>query len=212
MHAAAGPAPLAPARTSMSARRSRSASTASRACSRSTPCPARRRSVELLAADGVLATQATVSRDLEELGAVKVRVPGGETVYAIPELRQGPGRARGPSAAGARRLGRRGGALGQPGRAAHAAGVGPRGRVGASTGPAWPTSSVPSPATTPAWWWRRNGPVGPKVAPASARSPVSSTDDDGNEDGVRSESYWHTAAASTRRSPCGGWARSWASR
>jgi transcriptional regulator of arginine metabolism len=42
--------------------------------------------VELLAADGVLATQATVSRDLEELGAVKVRVAGGETVYAIPEL------------------------------------------------------------------------------------------------------------------------------
>ena len=41
--------------------------------------------VELLAADGVLATQATVSRDLEELGAVKVLVPGGETVYAIPE-------------------------------------------------------------------------------------------------------------------------------
>ena len=42
--------------------------------------------VELLAADGVVATQATVSRDLEEMGAVKVRVPGGETVYAVPEL------------------------------------------------------------------------------------------------------------------------------
>ena len=42
--------------------------------------------VELLAGDGVVATQATVSRDLDELGAVKVRVPGGETVYAIPEL------------------------------------------------------------------------------------------------------------------------------
>jgi len=41
--------------------------------------------VELLATEGVVATQATVSRDLEELGAVKVRVPGGETVYAIPE-------------------------------------------------------------------------------------------------------------------------------
>ncbi len=41
--------------------------------------------VELLAADGINATQATVSRDLEDLGAVKVRVPGGETVYAIPE-------------------------------------------------------------------------------------------------------------------------------
>jgi transcriptional regulator of arginine metabolism len=42
--------------------------------------------VDLLAAEKVVATQATVSRDLEEMGAVKVRVPGGETVYAIPEL------------------------------------------------------------------------------------------------------------------------------
>ncbi|HEX2564604.1 MAG TPA: arginine repressor [Acidimicrobiales bacterium] len=42
--------------------------------------------VELLAADGITATQATVSRDLEDLGAIKVRVPGGETVYAIPDL------------------------------------------------------------------------------------------------------------------------------
>jgi hypothetical protein len=38
-----------------------------------------------LADEGIGATQATVSRDLEDLGAVKVRVPGGETVYAIPE-------------------------------------------------------------------------------------------------------------------------------
>lgn len=42
--------------------------------------------VDLLAADGVVATQATVSRDLEDMGAVKVRVPGGELVYAVPEL------------------------------------------------------------------------------------------------------------------------------
>lgn len=42
--------------------------------------------VELLADAGVVATQATVSRDLEDLGAIKVRVPGGATVYAIPEL------------------------------------------------------------------------------------------------------------------------------
>lgn len=41
--------------------------------------------VELLAADGVVATQATVSRDLEDLGAVKVRIPGGAMAYAIPE-------------------------------------------------------------------------------------------------------------------------------
>lgn len=42
--------------------------------------------VELLGEEGVEATQATVSRDLEDLGAVKVRVPGGETAYALPEL------------------------------------------------------------------------------------------------------------------------------
>jgi transcriptional regulator of arginine metabolism len=42
--------------------------------------------VDLLAAVGITATQATVSRDLEEIGAIKVRVPGGATVYAVPEL------------------------------------------------------------------------------------------------------------------------------
>ena len=41
--------------------------------------------VEMLASDGVVATQATVSRDLEDLGAVKVRIPGGAMAYAIPE-------------------------------------------------------------------------------------------------------------------------------
>jgi transcriptional regulator of arginine metabolism len=41
--------------------------------------------VDLLADQGIVATQGTVSRDLEDLGAVKVRVPGGDTVYAIPE-------------------------------------------------------------------------------------------------------------------------------
>ena len=42
--------------------------------------------VDLLAAEGIVATQATVSRDLEDLGAVKVRTAGGETAYAIPEF------------------------------------------------------------------------------------------------------------------------------
>ena len=41
--------------------------------------------VELLATEGLVLTQATVSRDLEELGAVKVRIPGGQMAYAIPE-------------------------------------------------------------------------------------------------------------------------------
>ena len=42
--------------------------------------------VELLADEWPALTQATVSRDLEELGAVKVRIPGGQMAYAIPEL------------------------------------------------------------------------------------------------------------------------------
>ena len=42
--------------------------------------------VQLLAEVGVEATQATASRDLEEIGAVKVRAAGGESVYAVPEL------------------------------------------------------------------------------------------------------------------------------
>jgi len=42
--------------------------------------------IELLAGEGIDATQATVSRDLDDLGAVKVRVASGNTVYAIPEF------------------------------------------------------------------------------------------------------------------------------
>jgi transcriptional regulator of arginine metabolism len=50
------------------------------------PVASQQQLVELLAHDGVVATQATVSRDLEELGAIKVRAGGGDSVYAIPEL------------------------------------------------------------------------------------------------------------------------------
>ncbi len=42
--------------------------------------------VELLSSDGTDVNVSTVSRDLEELGAIKVRIPGGETAYAVPEL------------------------------------------------------------------------------------------------------------------------------
>ena len=38
----------------------------------------------LLAEDGLVATQATLSRDLVELGAVKVRHSDGTLVYAVP--------------------------------------------------------------------------------------------------------------------------------
>ena len=42
--------------------------------------------VDLLADEGISATQATVSRDLEELGAITVRIPGGDKAFALPEL------------------------------------------------------------------------------------------------------------------------------
>jgi transcriptional regulator of arginine metabolism len=45
--------------------------------------------VALLAADDVEVTQATLSRDLEEMGAVKVRRPGG-MVYAVGDEAPGP--------------------------------------------------------------------------------------------------------------------------
>lgn len=38
---------------------------------------------KLLAKEGIKATQVTVSRDLEEVGAIKVRSSAGDTVYAI---------------------------------------------------------------------------------------------------------------------------------
>lgn len=40
----------------------------------------------LLTASGIRVTQATLSRDLDELGAVKLRTPdGGQPVYVVPE-------------------------------------------------------------------------------------------------------------------------------
>ena len=95
--------------------------------------------VELLAADGVAATQATVSRDLEDLGALKVRVAGGETAYAIPELpARTSGRPRTTSAASS--------------------------ATGWSRWPTPATSSCCAPRRgRPTWWARRS------TAPASPR-------------------------------------------
>lgn len=41
--------------------------------------------VTALGDQGIEVTQATVSRDLEELGAIKIRTADGESAYAIPE-------------------------------------------------------------------------------------------------------------------------------
>lgn len=49
-----------------------------------TPVASQAALAELLAADGLTVTQATLSRDLDELGAVKVPAPDGSLVYAVP--------------------------------------------------------------------------------------------------------------------------------
>ena len=62
---------------------------------------------DLLARDGVRVTQATLSRDLVELDAIKVRSPSGGLVYAVPA--EGGDRrpsVPGESAAGSQRLAR----------------------------------------------------------------------------------------------------------
>ena len=46
---------------------------------------------ELLAEDGLHVTQATLSRDLEELGAVRLRGPAGSLIYRLPGEPGGPG-------------------------------------------------------------------------------------------------------------------------
>lgn len=52
---------------------------------RSRPVRSQTELVELLATAGAQVTQATLSRDLEELGAMKVRGADGAAVYLIPE-------------------------------------------------------------------------------------------------------------------------------
>jgi transcriptional regulator of arginine metabolism len=65
------------------------------------PVRSQKELVELLAATGQVATQATVSRDLEELGAVKVRRDG-RVVYALAGTP--PGALPGPGGEALRRL------------------------------------------------------------------------------------------------------------
>jgi transcriptional regulator of arginine metabolism len=58
---------------------------------------------ELLAADGFAVTQATLSRDLDELGAVKVTTQHGDQVYAVP-AEGGDTRAHAPDTESVARL------------------------------------------------------------------------------------------------------------
>jgi len=54
------------------------------------------RLLDLLRVQGFDATQATVSRDLEELGATKVRAGDGQLVYALPDTDPSPEVSRDP--------------------------------------------------------------------------------------------------------------------
>lgn len=58
---------------------------------------------DLLANDGFAVTQATLSRDLDELGAVKVAAEGGDQVYAVP-AEGGDKRAHAPDTESVARL------------------------------------------------------------------------------------------------------------
>ena len=70
----------------------------------STPIRSQTELADRLAAAGVTVTQATLSRDLLDLDAVKVRTPDGALVYAVPAEGgdRTPVAARGSSASGAR--------------------------------------------------------------------------------------------------------------
>jgi len=113
--------------------------------------------VALLADQGVEATQTTVSRDLDDLGAVKVRLPGGETAYALPEL---PVRQIAPEDHLRRVLGEW---------VAH--------RPGPPTSSGRPWTAAASrrswalwPETTRCWWWSTSGSGAPSWRHACATS------------------------------------------
>jgi transcriptional regulator of arginine metabolism len=63
-----------------------------------TPVSSQPQLLDLLSGEGISATQATVSRDLEDLGAVKVRVPRRRHGLRDPRVRAGPPRTGGPPA------------------------------------------------------------------------------------------------------------------
>lgn len=86
---------------------------------------------ERLREDGISVTQATLSRDLDEMGAVKVKDAEGKQVYRVPDPMevQPPGRTR-PARPVVRRGAHQRAAGGQSAGAAHTSGRGPTARLG----------------------------------------------------------------------------------
>jgi transcriptional regulator of arginine metabolism len=93
-----------------------------------------------LARRGVRVTQTTLSRDLEELGAVRLRGPDGALFYALPGVPGGPGSHPGgltesmPGRGGGSGGADGGGRVSEPGAAAGSAAAGLPGQAG-RTGP-----------------------------------------------------------------------------
>lgn len=100
---------------------------------------------ELLAQCGVRVTQATLSRDLDDLGAVRLRGADGALVYALPGEPGGPGSRPGGLAGGAAAPGR------EPGREPGRGPGGGGGGGGVAGGPGSPRGGGPgvSPAAVP---------------------------------------------------------------
>ena len=125
----------------------------------STPVRSQTELLDHLAADGIEVTQATLSRDLVDVGAERVRV-GKNLVYAVPgeggdrTVRAAPdGEERGdPAAVALPRAAGVGRALGQPGHPAHPARAPRTSWPRRSTTPGSRGCSAPSRATTPSWW------------------------------------------------------------
>ncbi len=65
-----------------------------------TPIHSQDELASVLAQAGVQVTQATLSRDLEELGAVRLRGSDGGLVYVLPQSADMPGGAPGPAPGG----------------------------------------------------------------------------------------------------------------
>jgi len=132
----------------------------------------------LLDDEGLHVTQATLSRDLDELGAVKLRTPdGGAPMYVIPE--DGSPLAAGGRRRPAARLARLVAEL-LTSAEASANLVVLRTRPGRrsssrppSIAPAYPRCSAPSPGMTPSWSWRAIQPEGRTSHADSRTGPIS---------------------------------------